>query len=70
MTVPFGRGEVVTIERARPASMINVLGAELPAVLLATTVKVKVPVASGVPEITPVVEFRDNPVGKLPLVML
>jgi len=32
------------------------------------TVKVNVPAADGVPEITPVDEFKVNPAGRLPVV--
>ena len=39
----------------------------LPAVFVALTEKLNVPAVDGVPEITPVVEFKLKPVGRLPL---
>ena len=38
-----------------------------PAEFVALTVKLKVPIAVGVPEITPVVSFKTKSVGNLPL---
>ena len=40
-----------------------------PALLVALTVKLNVPVAVGVPVIAPVAVFKLNPVGSLPLLI-
>ena len=40
--------------------------ADVPAVFLAVTVKVKLPAVVGVPEMTPVLVFRLSPPGRLP----
>ena len=55
------------IARDCPASMVNVAGAETPTMLVATTVNVKLPLSTGIPEIMPVFGSNDRPVGRLPL---
>ena len=42
----------------------------VPVALVAATVTLLVPVAVGVPEITPVLAFKDKPVGKVPALIL
>ena len=60
---------VVVIVGATVAAVITILNAfvALPALLVAFTVKLEVPAAVGVPEITPDAESV-KPLGKLPLV--
>src|SRR5690606_24926237 len=54
---------------ARPRVMRREWGWEsVPEVLVAVTVKLKVPDAVGVPEIAPVAAFRVSPVGRAPAV--
>jgi hypothetical protein len=43
--------------------------AALPTVSVAVTVKIDIPAADGIPEITPVEAFRLNPAGKPPEMM-
>ena len=47
-------------------TMLKVL-VSLPATFVALTVKLKLPDPVGIPEITPVAEFKLNPPGRLPL---
>ena len=49
-------------------TMLKVLVA-FPALLVALTVKLKVPVADGQPKISPVSVFKLKPVGSLPLLI-
>ena len=65
--MPAGSVAVVIVG-AVPADSITILSAlvSLPAVFVALTVKVNVPVAVGVPEITPP-SLNVKPVGRLPL---
>ena len=67
LIVPSGREAVVITGGVVAAMMImdNALVAELP-LLLAFTVKGKVPAAVGMPEIVPFV-LRVSPLGRLPL---
>ena len=67
-TVPPGSEEVVIVGATGAASITMLsLRVALPAVLVALTVKLYVPAAVGVPEITPVAAFKLNPVGRPPL---
>ena len=67
-SVPSGRLDVVMTGETPFILILNGL-VTFPATLLACTVKLKVPFAVGVPEITPLVE-RVNPVGKSPAVFV
>lgn len=70
VTVVSGEGADVTIERGadvtieREAVAVSGVG-EVESVT--STVKSEVPILCGVPDITPVVESRESPAGKLPL---
>jgi hypothetical protein len=50
--------------------MLRLAVAELPPLSITCTRKPHVPAVVGVPEITPVLAFSDNPAGKLPEYML
>jgi hypothetical protein len=67
-TVPFGNTIVVMVGAGQGAIVMLKGCGELdaPQLLVARTVKLKVPNEVGAPEITPVLEARDNPGGKLP----
>jgi hypothetical protein len=71
-TVPAGKLAVVIDTGAGLTTMLR-LAVEVSGVLsesLTPTVKLEVPAAVGVPEITPVLAFSANPAGKLPVLML
>jgi hypothetical protein len=57
--------DVVVIDGSTVMIMLRALES-LPAELVALAVRLNVPVAVGVPEITPVVVFKLKPVGSLP----
>ena len=70
--MPAGRLEVVIDTGAGPTTMLR-LAVEVSGVLsesLTPIVKLEVPAAVGVPEMTPVLALSDRPAGKLPVLML
>ena len=66
--MPAGSEEVVIVG-ITPALFMTILNCLVlfPAVFCALTVMLNVPVAVGVPDITPVVPFKFSPVGSVPL---
>ena len=67
--MPSGRLDVVMVG-ATPTIVIENDFSWFPEEFVALMVKMEVTHAWGVPEITPVDVFRDNPVGKAPLCRL
>jgi hypothetical protein len=67
-TLPFG-SDVVVMLRVWAAAivMLNCLVAICAALSVTRTVKVNIPAAVGVPEIAPVDEFSESPLGREPL---
>ena len=54
-----------------PSVIVKVTASDpVPVALVAATVTLLVPVAVGVPEITPVLAFKDKPAGKVPALIL
>jgi hypothetical protein len=74
--MPSGREVVVivggSVDGGAVVAVIVMLNAlvSLPALFAAWAVKLEVPTAVGVPEITPVAEFRFKPRGKAPLAIV
>jgi len=58
--------EVVVIETTASTTMLSVFEAVLEFASVTLTVKLLVPVAVGVPEITPVLAVSDKPAGNEP----
>ena len=65
LCVPFGKVVVVTVSGAATVRLSGFVAvSELTSVTW--TVKLLVPVPVGVPEITPVLDARESPVGRVP----
>ena len=73
MTVPFGRVPLVitgAVAEGEPIVMEMGADAVLPEASFAVIVRLEVPVAVGVPLMTPVAGLRARPEGRVPAVML
>jgi hypothetical protein len=68
-TLPLG-SEVVVIARSASMVMLNAAVAVPAAESVTFTVKVEVPTVVGVPEMTPVLAFRDNAADSAPALIL
>lgn len=66
--MPLGSEFVVMLGLATTTMDKAFAGEVLPALSLTVTLNVEVPVALGVPLMTPVDEFRDRPAGSNPVV--
>jgi hypothetical protein len=69
-TMPAGSGDVDVIVSFATIMMLRFAVAVLLSASVTFTVKLELPAVVGVPDITPVLEFSDNPAGNVPLLML
>jgi hypothetical protein len=64
--VPLGSGEVVVTTSLGTMVKLNPLDALAVTASVTVTVKFDVPVAVGVPEMTPIAAMSDSPAGRAP----